>query len=85
MDSRKTVVNVHEAKTQFSKLLERAHRGETIVLAKAGKPYARLVPLETRGPRKPGALKGRITIGPDFNAPLPEEIIATFEGRPPRR
>jgi prevent-host-death family protein len=84
MDRRKSVVNVHEAKTHLSRLLERAHRGETIVLAKAGKPYARLVPLEAREPRKPGALKGRITIGPEFNAPLPEEIIAAFEGRPPR-
>ena len=81
MDTRKTTVNVHEAKTHFSKLLERAHKGETIVLAKGGKPYARLVPLEPREPRKPGLLKGRIRIAKDFDAPLPKEILAAFEGR----
>lgn len=81
MDTRKTVVNVHEAKTQFSKLLERAHRGETIVLAKAGKPYARLVPLETAAPRKPGALKGKFALTKAFFAPLPEEELRLWEGR----
>ena len=55
-----TIVNVHEAKTHFSKLLERAHAGEEIVLAKAGKPYARLVPLESAQPRVPGIDKGRV-------------------------
>ena len=49
-----TIVNVHQAKTQFSRLLKRAHEGEVIVLAKAGKPYARLVPLEESQPRVPG-------------------------------
>jgi prevent-host-death family protein len=81
MDARKAVVNVHEAKTQFSRLLERAHRGETIVLAKAGKPYARLVPLETAAPRKPGALKGRFELTKAFFAPLPEEELRLWEGR----
>lgn len=55
------------------------------MLAKGGKPYARLMPLEAREPRKPGLLKGRIRIGKDFDAPLPEEIIAAFEGRKPPR
>ena len=55
-------VNVHEAKTHLSRLLERAHAGEEIILAKAGKPYARLVPLHTEKPRRqPGRLKGVIT------------------------
>jgi prevent-host-death family protein len=80
MDSRKTVVNVHEAKTQFSRLLERAHRGETIVLAKAGKPYARLVPLEAAAPRKPGALKGKFKLTKAFFEPLPEEELRLWEG-----
>ena len=53
------MVNVHQAKTQLSRLLKRAHEGEEIVLAKAGKPYARLVPLEEAQPRVPGTSKGR--------------------------
>jgi prevent-host-death family protein len=71
----KNVVNVNEARTQFSKLFERAHRGETIVLAKAGKPYARLVPLEGSPPRKPGALKGKFKLTKAFVEPLPEEEL----------
>ena len=62
MATREAVVNVQEAKTHLSRLLERAHQGETIVLAKAGKPYAKLVPLETRLPRKPGLLKGKFKL-----------------------
>jgi len=81
MDTRKTVVNVHEAKTQFSRLLERAHRGETIVLAKAGKPYAKLVPLAAAAPRKPGALKGKFRLTKAFFEPLPEEELRRWEGR----
>ena len=52
--------NVHEAKTRFSELLERAHAGEEVVIAKAGKPYARLVPIAASGDRQPGAFRGRI-------------------------
>jgi len=59
MDTRKTVVNVREAKAQFSRLLERAHRGETIILAKGGKPYARLVPLEKLDPQTVMQEQGR--------------------------
>jgi len=64
------IVNVHEAKTQLSKLLKRAHEGEEIVLAKAGKPYARLVPLEEAQPRVHGMVKGRVDDA--FFEPLPE-------------
>jgi prevent-host-death family protein len=74
-----STVNVHDAKTHFSKLLERAHAGEEIILAKAGKPYARLVPLEKpKVERKPGRLKIDI---PDsfFFDPLPEEELAAWE------
>ncbi len=81
MDPRKTVVNVHEAKTHLSRLLERAHRGETIVLAKAGKPYAKLVPLETRAPRMPGLLKGKFKLTEAFFEPLPEDELRRWEGR----
>lgn len=81
MDTRKTVVNVHEANTNFHKPLERAHRGETIVLAKGGKPYARLVPLEIQEPRKPGALKGKFKLTKAFFEPLPDEELRRWEGR----
>jgi prevent-host-death family protein len=53
-------VNVHEAKTQLSKLLDRAHAGEEIIIAKNGAPYARLMPLERPKPRQPGLLKGKV-------------------------
>jgi prevent-host-death family protein len=73
-------VNIHEAKTHLSKLVDRAASGEEIVIARAGKPVAKLVPyLEPREPRKPGALKGQIWIAPDFDEE-DEEIIALFEG-----
>jgi len=73
-------VNVHEAKTRFSKLLKRVQLGEEIVIAKAGKPVARLVPFaERRLARKPGTAKGLITVGTDFDAPLPQDIRMAFE------
>jgi prevent-host-death family protein len=74
-------INLYDAKTQLSQLVDRAAAGEEIVIAKAGRPMARLVPLKGRSaPRMPGALKGKIAIGPDFDAPLPEEIARTFRG-----
>jgi prevent-host-death family protein len=72
-----TRVNVHEAKTQLSRLLERAHAGEEIVIAKNGKPYARLVPLEAPKAREPGLLKGKLEDA--FFDPLPEEELAAWE------
>lgn len=60
--------NIHEAKTHFSQLLERAHAGEEVIIAKAGRPYARLVPLAAPGRREPGAFRGRIT--GDITGPL---------------
>ena len=74
------IVNVHEAKTHFSKLLEQAHAGEEIIVAKAGTPYARLMPLDTGTPaRRPGGLEG--TVGDEFFEPLPESELAAWEGR----
>jgi prevent-host-death family protein len=78
-------VNVHDAKTQFSKLLERAHGGEEIILAKAGKPYARMMPIEAQPklpPRTPGGLKIKGDI-PDsvWFDPLPEDELAAWEGK----
>jgi prevent-host-death family protein len=76
------IVNIHEAKTQFSKLIEAALHGEEIVIAKAGKPTVRLVPIRTEKPaRAPGSLKGKVRISDDFDAPLPTDILATFESR----
>ena len=73
------IINVHDAKTQFSRLLARAHAGEEIVLAKAGKPYARLVPLAAKSAKRiPGGLKGVLTDA--FFEPLPEEELRVWEG-----
>ena len=69
----KTKVNVHEAKTQFSKLLQRVMNGERIIIAKAGKPVAVLSPIEEAPERRqPGNDAGKVVIAPDFDAPLPE-------------
>lgn len=76
------VVNIHDAKTHFSKLIEAVTQGEEIVIAKAGKPAAMLVPMQTQKPvRKPGAMKGKIKIAVDFDSPLPDDVQAAFEGR----
>lgn len=75
-------VNIHDAKTQFSRLVDAAANGEEIVIAKAGKPAARLVPMEfAKAKRRFGGLKGKIRISNDFDAPLPDDVIAAFEGR----
>jgi prevent-host-death family protein len=66
-------VNIHEAKTHLSRLVERVESGEEITLARAGRPVARLVPYRTRQePRRPGLWKGRVRIDPSFDEPLPE-------------
>lgn len=74
-------VNVHEAKSNLSRLIEAAERGEEVVIARAGEPAVRLVRVGSArsGPRRvPGAWKGRLEIGPDFDAPLPADIAAPF-------
>jgi prevent-host-death family protein len=73
------IFNVHEAKTHFSRLLDRVAQGEEIIIAKSGRPVAKLIRVSVE-PRKPGRLKGRIRIGPDFDEPLPEEILTVFRG-----
>ena len=76
------VVNVHEAKTHFSRLIDAAHDGETILLAKGGKPWARLVPLEPPHARRvPGVLSGKLNLPPleVLLESLPEEELAAFE------
>ena len=75
-------VNIYEAKTQLSRLVERAAAGEEIIIARAGKPRARLVALPSKPPKRvPGLLKGQIWISDDFNDPLPDDIQAALEGR----
>lgn len=72
-------VNVHEAKTHFSKLLERVARGEEVTISKAGRPVAKLVPIGSGvGRRVPGTARGRLRIGVDFDEPLPEDIQSWF-------
>jgi len=71
------IVNVHEAKTHFSKLLDRAHTGEEIIIGKAGKPYAKLVPLAPVKDRIPGIAKGAVT--DSFFEPLPEDELKGWE------
>ncbi|MCY0877419.1 MAG: type II toxin-antitoxin system Phd/YefM family antitoxin [Firmicutes bacterium] len=74
-------VNIHEAKTRLSRLLEEVSRGEEVTIAKAGKPIARLVPITTTHPgRTPGFLRGKIRFSDDFDAPLPDDIQRSFEG-----
>ena len=75
-------VNIHDAKTQLSKLVEQAAQGESFIIAKAGKPMAKLVPAgRPARRRKPGGWKGRVVIRKDFEAKLPPALRAAFEGR----
>ncbi len=75
-------INIHEAKTHLSRLVEQAANGKEVIIAKAGKPMARLVPLAAAArPKKLGMLKGRIKVPDDFNAPLDAETLAMFQGR----
>ncbi len=72
-------INVHEAKTHFSKLLDRVGNGEEIIIAKAGKPVARMVPVAERPTQRvAGSAKGKVVIASDFDAPLPESVLEAF-------
>ncbi len=75
------VVNIHEAKTHLSRLVERAAAGEQVVIAKSGKPIVRLVPYAgDESPRRPGSMRGRIRMADDFDEPLPPELLGEFQG-----
>lgn len=77
-----TKVNIHQAKTQFSRLVELAASGEEVVIAKSGTPVARLVSYTPKGKaRRPGSMRGKIRIKKNFDAPLPKELQAAFEGK----
>jgi prevent-host-death family protein len=74
-----TLVNIHEAKTHLSRLVQRVVAGEDVVIAKAGEPLVRLVPYQAAAkPRVPGAWKGQGWIADDFDDPLPDEMLAAF-------
>ncbi len=74
-------VNIFEAKTQFSKYVELAEQGQEVVIARAGKPVARLSRLEPeKKPIRYGVLKGQGWVSEDFDAPLPEDVLKSFEG-----
>ena len=76
----KESVNVHEAKTHFSRLLARVDQGEEIIIAKAGKPVARIVPYATKPAKRiPGTAKGKIQIRKNFEEPLPKSLMKFFE------
>lgn len=72
-------INIHEAKTHLSRLLENVIEGDEVVIAKHGKPVARLIPFKTKAvTRKPGSLKGQIKISDDFDAPLPDDMAESL-------
>lgn len=76
------VVNIHEAKTHLSRLVDEVASGKEVIIAKAGKPMARLGPVTAAAKKKKlGLLKSKIKVTSDFNAPLPDDVLATFEGR----
>jgi prevent-host-death family protein len=72
--------NIHQAKSQLSKLIDAMQKGETVIIAKAGKPVAMLGPLRVVGPKRVrGVLKGQIKLGPEFDEPLPTDVLESFE------
>jgi prevent-host-death family protein len=74
-------VTIHKAKTTLSQLIADVESGEEVVIARGKEPVARLVAVAKRGKRKPGRLKGKIKIGPEFFDPLPEEELRAWEGK----
>ncbi len=77
-----TVINIHEAKTQLSRIVDEVAAGAEVIIAKSGKPMARLSPIAAPvSKKKLGLLKGRIKVPNDFNEPLADEVLADFEGR----
>lgn len=79
-------VNVHEAKTQLSRLLKRVAEGEEITIARAGVPVAKLIALVPVGTERPlGAMEGQFYIAEDFDAPLPRDVLASFYGSETKR
>ena len=77
-----TMVNIHEAKTHFSKLVDRVIHGEEIIIGRSGTPVVKLIAIQDKKPKRvPGALKGQIRISDDFDASLSADILEEFEGK----
>lgn len=75
-----SVVTIHEAKTNLSRLIQKAASGQEVIISRGSKPVARLVPIgETEGQRRPGSLKGKLVIGPEFFEPLPATEVSIWE------
>ncbi|MBI5659013.1 MAG: type II toxin-antitoxin system Phd/YefM family antitoxin [Nitrosomonadales bacterium] len=76
------IINIHEAKTNLSRIVETVFQGSEVILAKAGKPMAKIVPLQAQKRAiKFGVLKGKIRVADDFDEPLPDDVLALFEGK----
>lgn len=74
------LVTIHQAKTNLSRLIQRASGGEEVIIARGSKPVARLVPIgEVKGKRQPGLLKGKLVVGPEFFEPLPADELSSWE------
>jgi prevent-host-death family protein len=74
-----TVVTVHQAKTNLSRLIKKAAKGEEVIIARGPKPVARIVPIgEVKGKRQPGSLKGKLRVGPEFFEPLPDSELSKW-------
>ncbi len=74
--------NVHEAKTHFSRILAQVQAGHEVIIAKAGQPIARIVPIRTPRVREPDGERGTMWVAEDFDTPLPDDLLDRFEGRP---
>jgi len=77
---RVTLINLYDAKSQLSALVEQAAAGAEIIIAKAGKPRAKLVPIREHARRRPGRGKGKIRMAANFDAPLPDDLLRAFGG-----
>ncbi len=74
------LVTIHQAKTNLSRLIQRASGGEEVIIARGSKPVARLVPIgEVKGKRQPGSLKGKLVVGREFFEPLPADELSSWE------
>lgn len=80
-DAAVVVLNLYEAKTQLSALVDQAAAGAEIIIAKNGRPRAKLVPIRDAARRRPGRAKGKVWISADFDAPLPAEVLDGFLGK----
>jgi prevent-host-death family protein len=75
-----SIFTIHQAKTNLSRLIEKASEGEEVIIARGSKPVARVVPVgEVKGKRQPGSLKGKLRVGPEFFDPLPMSELSAWE------